>query len=141
MSLKTQNRSLTALLRYEVNPDFTREEITLRNGTADAVTLTDPVGYPLKYVSGKYLLALAGDEGTVDALLLATEDFDAVAATTDFAGKQLAIVRGPAIVSKAGIKTVDVAGDAFNVTTIIATLAALQIQVHSEPVKQQEQTT
>lgn len=141
MATKTKNRTLTDLLRYEVNPDFTRDAVTLRNGTASPVTLTDPVGYPLKYVSGKYLLAVAGDEGTVDALLLATEDFEAVGATTDFAGKQVALVRGPAIISKAGLPTVDVANAAFNLTTLIATLAALGIQVHTEPVKQQEQET
>ncbi len=143
MSAKVKNRTLTALLRWIMNPDFSNAEIVLKNPTAASALLLDPVGYPLLFNAGtgKYEIAVQGDESDVVALLFVTEDLPAIAAGADLPTKSLAIVRGPVICSKAGIPLLDVAGDAFDVDAIIAALSAFNFVFTTEPEKTSEQLT
>lgn len=142
MAAKTKNRTLGDLIRYELNPSFTREQYTLRNATGASATLTNPMGYPVKFNANKMELALSGDEATVDGLLLQATDEDAIATGTDYAGgKRAILVRGPAILSKDQLPINDVAGDAFVQANLITRLAALNIVVKSEPAEQTVQTS
>ncbi len=108
------------LLKYELNPNFTRESVMLLAGTAY------PVGAVLGRItaSGKYKLATSGGTDgaqTAAAVLLYAAD----ATTADTAG--LVIVRGPAIVSKAALVVDATVDDAAKIATKHSQLAALGI--------------
>jgi len=108
------------LLKYELNPNFTRESVTLLAGTAY------PVGAVLGRItaSGKYKLASSGGTDgaqTAAAVLLYAAD----ATSADAAG--LVIVRGPAIVAKAALVFDATVDDAAKTATKHSQLAALGI--------------
>ena len=96
MSVLTQPPTMGDVLKYELNPNFTRETVTLLAGTSY------PVGAVLGRItaSGKMKLSTsAGSDGAQNAaavLLYATD-----ATTTD--AEAVVITRGPAIVSKAAL--------------------------------------
>ena len=120
MNVLRQPPSMGDLLKYELNPNFTRETITLLAGAAY------PVGAVLGRItaSGKYKLATSGGTDgaqTAAAVLLYAAD----ATSADAAG--LVIVRGPAIVSKAALVFDATVDDAAKTTTKHSQLAALGI--------------
>ena len=95
MTVLHQPATMGDVLKYEVNPNFTRETVTLLTGTAY------PVGSVLGRItaSGKYKLAThGGTDGaqTATAVLLYAVD----ATLADAVG--IVVVRGPSIVSRAG---------------------------------------
>lgn len=103
MPVLTQPPSMGDLLKYELNPNYTRESVTLLAGT------DYPLGAVLGVVtaSGKYTLSPAsGTDGSEVAAAVLLEAVDASAA--DATG--LVIVRGPALLSKAQL-TVDASVD------------------------------
>lgn len=94
MTVLTQPPTQGDVLKYELNPNFTRETVPLLAGTAY------PVGAVLGCItaSGKYTLSPeSGTDGaeTAAAVLLYAVDASAADATG------VVIARGPAIVSKA----------------------------------------
>ena len=94
MPVLTEQPSMGDVLKYEVNPNYTREVITLLQGTPY------PVGSVLGKItaSGKYTLSPdTGATGEEVAVAVLVEAVDATAA--DATG--LILARGPAIVSKA----------------------------------------
>jgi hypothetical protein len=96
MSVLTQPPMMGDVLKYELNPNFTRESVTLLAGTAY------PVGAVLGRItaSGKLKLSTAaGSDGaqTVAGVLLYAVD----ATAADVTG--IVLIRGPAIVSKAAL--------------------------------------
>ena len=96
MSVLTQPPTMGDVLKYELNPNFTRETITLLAGT------NYPVGAVLGRItaSGKMKLSTAtGTDGAQNAAAVLLYDVDATAA--DATG--IVVVRGPAIVSKAAL--------------------------------------
>jgi hypothetical protein len=120
MSVLTQPPSMGDVLKYELNPNFTRETITLLAGAAY------PVGAVLGRItaSGKYKLATSGGTDgaqTAAAVLLYAAD----ATSADAAG--LVIVRGPAIVSKSALVFDATVDDAAKIATKHGQLAALGI--------------
>jgi hypothetical protein len=120
MSVLTQPPSMGDVLKYELNPNFTRETITLLAGAAY------PVGAVLGRItaSGKYKLATSGGTDgaqTAAAVLLYTAD----ATSADAAG--LVVMRGPAIVSKAALVFDATVDDAAKIATKHGQLAALGI--------------
>ena len=120
MSVLTQPPSMGDVLKYELNPNFTRETITLLAGAAY------PVGAVLGRItaSGKYKLATSGGTDgaqTAAAVLLYAAD----ATSADATG--LVIVRGPAIVSKAALVFDATVDDAAKIATKHGQLAALGI--------------
>lgn len=144
MTTKTENKKLTDVLRWEVDngiPGYCRDEAFIKNTLGQSTTLTDPCGYPLKNTgtAGTYELCAAGDEGTCDALLLATEDFEALANNGTTTKKYPILVRGPAIIAKAGLPTSDQDSPvvAFTLATLITQLLTLGIVTHVEPTKTQ----
>ena len=120
MNVLRQHPSMGDMLKYELNPNFTRESVTLLAGTAY------PVGAVLGRItaSGKYKLASSGGTDgaqTAAAVLLYAAD----ATSADAAG--LVIVRGPAIVSKAALVFDATVDDAAKTATKHSQLAALGI--------------
>ena len=120
MPVLTQPPGMGDVLKYELNPNFTRETITLLAGIAY------PVGAVLGRItaSGKYKLATSGGTDgaqTAAAVLLYAVD----ASSADATG--LVALRGPAIVSKAALVFDTTVDDAAKTATKHGQLAAIGI--------------
>ena len=120
MPVLTEPPSMGDVLKYEVNPNYTREVVTLLAG------MPDPVGAVLGRItaSGKYKLATSGGTDgaqTASAVLLYAVD----ATLADATG--IVVARGPAIVSRAGLAYDATVDDAAKITTKIGQLAAVGI--------------
>ncbi|MDP7130868.1 MAG: head decoration protein [Paracoccaceae bacterium] len=114
----TQPPSMGDLLKYELNPNYTRESVTLLAGT------DYPLGAVLGVVtaSGKYTLSPAtGTDGSETAAAVLIEAVDASAA--DATG--LVIIRGPALLSKAALVVDATIDDAAKFATKHGELIAL----------------
>ena len=120
MSVLTQPPTMGDVLKYELNPNFTRETVTLLAGT------NYPVGAVLGRItaSGKMKLSTAtGSDGAQNAAAVLLYDVDATAA--DATG--IVVLRGPAIVSKAGLVFDASIDDAAKTAAKHAQLTALGI--------------
>ena len=120
MTVLTQPPSMGDVLKYELNPNFTRESVTLLSGAAY------PVGAVLGRItaSGKYKLATSGGtDGAQTAAAVLLYAVDATAA--DASG--LVVMRGPAIVSKAALVFDATVDDAAKTATKHGQLTALGI--------------
>jgi hypothetical protein len=120
MPVLTEPPSMGDVLKYEVNPNYTREVITLAAG------MPYPMGAVLGRItaSGKYKLATSGGTDgaqTATAVLLYAVD----ATLADAEG--IVIVRGPAIVSRAELAYDATVDDGAKITTKIGQLAAAGI--------------
>ena len=120
MPVLTQPPTMGDVLKYEVNPNYTRETVPLLAGRAY------PVGSVLGRItaSGKYKLGTSGGSDgaqTAGAVLLYAVD----ATLADAVG--VVLVRGPAIVSRAALAYDGTVDDATKITTKISQLAALGI--------------
>jgi hypothetical protein len=120
MTVLTQPPTMGDVLKYELNPNFTRETVTLLAGTAY------PVGAVLGKItaSGKYKLATSGGSDgaqTAAAVLLYAVDATTADATA------IILARGPAIVSKAALVFDATVDDAAKIATKHGQLAALGI--------------
>jgi hypothetical protein len=120
MTVLHQPATTGDVLKYEVNPNFNRETVTLLEGT------NYPVGAVLGRItaSGKYKLATSGGSDgaqTASAVLLYAVD----ASATDAIG--VVVARGPAIVSKAALVFDATVDDAPKTATKHGQLAALGI--------------
>ena len=120
MTVLTQPPTMGDVLKYELNPNFTRETVTLLAGTAY------PVGAVLGRItaSGKYKLSTSGgSDGAQNAAAVLLYATDARAADQD----AVVLLRGPAIVSKAALVFDATVNDAAKTTTKHGQLAALGI--------------
>lgn len=120
MTVLQQPATTGDVLKYEVNPNFTRETVTLLAGTAY------PVGAVLGKitVSGKYKLATSGgSDGAQTAAAVLLYAVDATLAD----GVGIVVVRGPSIVSRAALAYDATVDDAPKITTKLGQLAALGI--------------
>ena len=120
MPVLTEPPSMGDILKYEVNPNYTREVVTLLAG------MPYPVGAVLGRItaSGKFKLATSGGTDgaqTATAVLLYAVD----ATLTDATG--IVVARGPSIVSRAGLAYEGTVNDAAKITAKIAQLAAVGI--------------
>jgi hypothetical protein len=120
MTVLHQPATMGDVLKYEVNPNFTRETVTLLAGTAY------PVGAVLGRItaSGKYKLATSGGSDgaqTASAVLLYAVD----ARGADGIG--VVVARGPAIVSRAALVFDATVDDNAKIATKHGQLAALGI--------------
>jgi hypothetical protein len=108
------------VLKYEVNPNYTREVITLQLG------LSYPAGSVLGRItaSGKYTLSPAtaadGSQTAVAVLL-----YPVNATLADAVG--IVVTRGPAIVSRAALAYEATVNDAAKIAAKITQLAAVGI--------------
>jgi len=120
MTVLHQPATMGDVIKYEVNPNFTRETVTLLAGT------NYPVGAVLGRItaSSKYKLATSGgSDGAQTAVAVLLYAIDASA--TDAIG--VVVVRGPAIVSKAALVFDPTVDDAAKTATKNGQLAALGI--------------
>ena len=120
MPVLTEPPSMGDVLKYEVNPNYTREVVTLLAG------MPYPVGSVLGRItaSGKYKLATSGGTDgaqTATAVLLYAVD----ATLADAVG--IVVARGPAIVSRAELAYDATVDDGAKITTKIGQLAAVGI--------------
>jgi hypothetical protein len=120
MPVLTKQPSMGDVLKYEANPNYTREVVTLLQG------MPYPVGSVLGQItaSGKYKLATAtGSDGaqTASAVLLYAVD----ATLEDATG--IVVLRGPTIVSHEGLAYDGTVDDAAKITAKITQLAAVGI--------------
>jgi hypothetical protein len=120
MSVLRQPATMGDVLKYELNPNFTRESVTLLTGA------TYPVGAVLGRItaSGKFKLATAGGtDGAESAAAVLLYGVDASAG--DATG--IVILRGPAIVAKAALVFDATVDDATKTAAKHSDLAALGI--------------
>jgi hypothetical protein len=120
MSVLTQPPTMGDVLKYELNPNFTRESVTLLAGAAY------PVGAVLGRItaSGKLKLSTAaGSDGAQTAAAVLLYATDASAADQE----AVVILRGPAIVSKAALVFDASVDDATKTAAKHAQLTALGI--------------
>ena len=120
MPVLTEPPSMGDVLKYEVNPHYTREVITLLQG------MPYPVGSVLGKItaSGKYKLSTSG--GSDGAQIASAVLLYAVDATlADASG--IVVTRGPSIVSRAGLAYDGTVDDSAKITTKIGQLAAVGI--------------
>lgn len=120
MPVLTEPPSMGDVLKYEVNPNYTRETVTLLMG------MPYPVGSVLGRitVNGKYKLSTAsGTDGaqTATAVLLYAVD----ATLADATG--IVLVRGPSIVSRAGLAYDGSVDDPAKITAKLGQLASAGI--------------
>ncbi len=120
MPVLTEQPSMGDVLKYEVNPNYTREVVTLLVG------MPYPVGSVLGQITanGKYKLATSdGADGaeTATAVLLYAVD----ATLADAIG--IVVARGPSIVSRAGLAYDVTVDDGAKITTKLGQLAAIGI--------------
>jgi len=120
MSVLTQPSVMGDVLKYELNPNFTRETVTLLAGTKY------PVGAVLGRItaSGKFKLSTAtGSDGaqTAAAVLLYATDATAVDR------EAVVLLRGPALVAKAVLLFDASVDDAVKTAAKHAQLTALGI--------------
>ena len=120
MSVLTQPAVQSDVLKYELNPNYTREIVTLLAGTPY------PVGSVLGRItaSNKYTLSSSGGSDgaeTAAGVLLYAVD----ATLADAIG--IVLVRGPAIVSRAGLAYDGTVDDSAKITAKLGQLAALGI--------------
>ena len=120
MPVLTEPPSMGDVLKYEVNPNYTREVVTLLQG------MPYPVGSVLGRIttSGKYKLSTSGGADgaqTASAVLLYAVD----ATLADATG--IVVARGPSIVSRAGLAYDATVDDAAKITTKLGQLAAVGI--------------
>lgn len=120
MTVLTQPATMGDVLKYEVNPNYTRETVTLLAGIAY------PVGSVLGRItaSDKYTLSPeTGSDGSETALGVLLYAVDA----TGGDGIGLLLARGPAIVSKAALVFDATVDDAPKIDAKLGQLAALGI--------------
>jgi hypothetical protein len=120
MTVLRQPATLGDVLKYEVNPNFTRETITLLAGTAY------PVGAVLGQITAneKYIQSPdTGADGSESASAVLLYAVDA----TDADATGIVIGRGPAIVSKSALVFDASVDDAAKTAAKHSQLAALAI--------------
>tara|TARA_R110002051_G_scaffold307905_1_gene379194 strand:- start:158 stop:538 length:381 start_codon:yes stop_codon:yes gene_type:complete len=120
MTVLNQPPTMGDVLKYEVNPNYIRDTITLLAG------MPYPVGSVLGRItaSGKYKLATSGGSDgaqTASAVLLYAVD----ATLADATG--IVVARGPAIVSRAALAYDATVDDGAKIITKIGQLAAAGI--------------
>ena len=120
MPVLTEPPSMGDVLKYEVNPNYTREVVTLLAG------MPYPVGSVLGKItaSGKYMLSPAtradGSQVATAVLLYAVD-----ATLADATG--IVLVRGPSIVSRAALAYGATVDDGTKIAAKLTQLAAVGI--------------
>lgn len=102
----------------------------------------DLAGYPVKGdPTNGYVLALEADSAAGITGFVAEQGLVNLAGDEEMKGPQKILARGPAAINGDKLPVNDVAGTPFTAANLIAAAEALGIQVRTEPVKQEVQTT
>lgn len=129
----TEKKTVGDVVRHEYREDYCRVGAPVYNRSNGALTITDPMGYPLvvdESVAGAYQFANATGAANVVGLLIRTKPYSAVA--DNAVSTERVLVRGPAIIDKAQLPTVDYAAAGFTLATLVTALTALGIICHPE---------
>jgi len=127
MAVTTFGQVLSDILLYLLSPSFCYEEGTFKNNVA-GLTMTDVVtlGLLVKKSGNYWVPVLATDEANAGGIIVSKKTVTlAENATT----KVTVLVRGPAIIAKAGLPTKDVASTNYTQATIVTALAALKVPI------------
>jgi hypothetical protein len=120
MTVLTKPPSLGDVLKYEVEPNYTRDVITLLAG------MPYPIGSVLGKItaSGKYKLATSGGaDGAQTAVAVLLYGVDATQADA----QGIVVARGPSIVSRPALAYDASVNDAAKITTKLGQLATVGI--------------
>lgn len=123
------------LIRHEYNPlsGYCRREYLVYNRTGAAITLANPMGYPVSndgtdttgspYGTPNKKFTVAGGEAAITGLILTTQAFTALANNGTI--RAAILERGPAIVDKSVIPLTDVSAGTMTLATIVTALQTL----------------
>ena len=133
----SEKRQPSDLIRHEYNQSYCRKKVRIYNRSNAAMTILDPIGYPIivdagesvsggaPAVAGAYAFGKHGNESSTVALYCDTTIRSISLAANAYVDVNV-VVRGPVIVDKVqGIPATDYAGTAFVLATIVAALQAL----------------
>lgn len=138
----TKGKTLGDVFKWLMHPGFNLVSAKLVNPVAAAMTITSPVGLPVKASGSNYVIVLATDEANAIGLLYHDKPITiGSSATSDLLYPFL--IRGPALIDKDALPTADVAVSPGTYTnaTLVTALAARNIIAMSEPTKVSTQTT
>ena len=124
----SEKKTTGDIIRYELRGDYCRVAALVYNRSNAALTIADPMGYPLQIdesVGGAFQFANVAGQAAVVGLLLRTKPYTAVA--DNAVTTEIVLVRGPAIIDKAQLPTVDYASAGFTLATLVTALVALHI--------------
>lgn len=142
----TNTKKAGDLVKWECDVRFTRKSGSFTNpagsggGTA-TITISDPVGYPVQYTDSTetYVFLTAGNEANCNALVI---DNGGEIVNEDGDTTTIAILRrGPALINKDMIATLDYEGASFDVDAIMLALNDEDIRELEEPTVTETQTT
>lgn len=102
--------------------------------------ITDPVGLPLKDNAGTWELVEAGNENTIEGLIVAGPTLEALAPNASSTNTYLILKRAPAVINQDSISVNDPYGDAYTQADIRTALAALNFELRTNPTKTTTQT-
>lgn len=124
MDTTSKNMTSDLLISESGGAEFTRESVSLTGPSDLTEPYTFPIGYPVM-LDGTPVLA--ADIGDCEAVILERVYLDA-----DEVKKVAGLARGPAVLAKGELPTVDYAGTAINAANFVAALEALNIIVRDE---------
>lgn len=133
----SEKRRPSDLIRQEYNQLYTRKKVRVYNRSEAAMTILDPIGYPIivdagepssggaAAVSGAYAFGKHGNESSTVALYCDSVTRSISLAVNGYVDVNV-IIRGPAIIDKTqGIPTTDYADTGLTLATIVTALQAL----------------
>jgi hypothetical protein len=133
----TDRVRISEFLKWEIEQRYTRDAKTIKNLNAAALGAGGiVVGTPLTLTAGQYGVMQTGSESSLAGFFLGNDPDripEALAANAITVGKYQILVRGPALIDKDLIPTVDGDGGSLNVTSIMTAANALGIYALNEP--------
>lgn len=140
MSVKTKGPIVGDLVKWEVDPLYCREEVTITTPSETAIDVEEALGLPVKSDgSGGYVPVAASDIANAAGLILETGPL--VIEADGEAPKKRILLRAPAILNENFLPVTDYAGDAISAANFKAALAGKQFAFISEPSQTSVQTT
>lgn len=113
------------VVAVDFDPTYNYVSATLKNVGLGAVSLANPIGYPVRNNAGVWELIIATEEDETEGIIVGGPPIKALAAAGVTKGKYLILCRGPACVRPGGISAKDTADANITKATVITALAAL----------------
>lgn len=113
------------IVAVDFDPTYNYVSATLKNTGVGAVTIRNPIGYPVRNNAGVWELIVAGEEDEAEGVVVGGPPIDALAAAGTTRGKYLILMRGPACIRPSGLPAKDLAAANFTKADIVTALAAL----------------
>lgn len=136
----TDRQRVYDFLKWEVEPRYCRAAGTIKNiANADLAAGDIVPGTPLKLNGSNWEIALAADKDTVDGFFIDERKSEAIDAGETSVKEYQILARGPALVNKDAIPTLDPDGGALTAGNVQACAVALGIRFLAEPPHAEEQ--